>query len=241
MDLELVTHLVTIALSVGVGGPILFKALRGRERLAALLAASLVIDGIEWALWAGYLYWPGSNPLVNDAFAVACRIGISGSLSCLACFTWLTFRPQSRGARGAFWSCVAVMATGFVGSGAVGDWRGFRSDHVWIWLENGAQIFAYAWACSESLLYYRNARKRAAHGFADPVVANRFGLWGIYAGSYGMVQILFVAALASPEGFTELGFIDIVLTFIGVGALWLAFYPPRRYKAWLRGPVLASA
>ncbi len=235
--MELVTNLVVIALSFGVGLRILIKALRAGDGLAALLASSLLVDGLEWAFWAIYLYWPGSNPSVNDAFAIACRIGISAAVLCLGCFTWRTFRPQSLAAALTFWVSFAAMAIGFIGSGVVGDWRGFRSDHVWIWVENLALIVVYAWACAESMLYYRNARRRVAHGLADPVLANKFALWGIYAGCFGAVQLLFLVALASPDGFTELGSADIVLALIGVGALWLAFFPPRLYQAWLREAV----
>jgi hypothetical protein len=88
----------------------------------------------------------------------------------------------------------------------------------------------------EALLYYAGARKRAALGLADPVVANKFALWGIYSGSYGIVQLQFIIALASPDGYTGLGELDIVLTLIGVAALWIAFFPPRFYQAWLRRP-----
>ncbi len=235
MQMELVTHVVTIALSFAVGLPILIKALRTGDRLVALLSGSLVVDGLEWVFWGLYLYWPGSNPSVNDAFATACRIGISASVLCLGCFTWLTFRSQSVAAAVAFWAALGAMVVGFFGSGAVGDWRGFRSDHVWIWIENLAQILVYGWACAEALLYYRNARRRVAHGLADPVLTNKFALWGTYAGCYGGVQILFLLALASPDGFTNLGAVDIALTLIGIGSLWLAFFPHRLYLAWLRG------
>ena len=235
MDMELVTHVVTIALSFGVGVPILNKALRAGDRLAALLAGSLVVDGVEWVFWALYLYWPTADPWINDAFATACRIGISISILCLGCFTWLTFRPQSRTAAFSFWASLCAMTIGFFGSGAVGDWRGFRSDHVWIWIENLAQIGVYTWSCTEAKLYYRDARKRAALGLADPVLVNKFVLWGTYAGSYGTVQLSFLVSLASPEGYTELGSFDILLTLIGISALWIAFFPPRRYQAWLRG------
>jgi hypothetical protein len=235
MDMELVTHVVTIALSFGVGLPILINALRAGDRLAALLAGSLVIDGVEWVFWAIYLYWPGLSPALDDAAATASRLGISAAILCLGCFTWLTFRPQSRAATLFFWLSAGAIAIGFVGSGTVGDWRGFRSDHVWIWIENLAQIGIYGWAGAEALLYYGNARKRVALGLADPVVANKFALWGIYSASAGIVQLLFIVSLASPSGYTGLGSIDIFMTLIGVTALWIAFFPPRRYQAWLRG------
>ncbi len=235
MDMELVTHVVTIALSFGVGLPILIKALRAGDRLAALLAASLVIDGVEWVFWGIYLYWPGLDPVLRDAAATACRLGINASVLCLGCFTWLTFRSRSRVAVLFFWASAGAMGIGFLGSGTVDDWRGFRSDYIWIWLENFAQIGFYGWGCLEALLYYRDARKRAALGLADPVVANKFALWGIYSGSYGVVQLLFIIALASPDGYTGLGSLDIFLTLIGIMSLWIAFFPPRFYQAWLRG------
>jgi len=237
----LVTYAVTIASSLGVGVPILVKAARAGDRLAALLAGSLVIDGFEWVMWLLYLYWPGADPSINDAFAIACRLGISAAVLCLGCFTWRTLRPQSRYAAAFFWAALGAMLIGFLGSGVVGDWKGFRSDHVWIWIENLAQILVYGWACFESLAYFQNARKRAALGLADPLIVNQFALWGTYAACYGIVQISFVAALASPDGYTDLASIDSWLTLIGISALWLAFFPPRIYQAWLRGPAATGA
>ncbi len=240
MNAELATHVVTIALSFGVGVPILVKTLRARDRIVALIGASLVVDGAEWLFWLGYLCWPGQDPSVTHAFAIACRVGISAAVLCLGAFTWLTFRPESRAAACAFWASVAAMGGGIAGSGAVGAWAGFRADPARVWLETAAQILVYAWACAESLLYYRSARRRAMLGLTDPVVANRFALWGIYSGTYGGVQLSFLIGLASAGEYTGLAGLDIALTLIGVSALWLAFFPPRVYAAWLRRSITAD-
>jgi len=239
MHAELLTHVVTIAASFGIGLPILRKAWRAQDRLAALLAASLVLDGIEWVFWAGHLYWPASNPGVSDGFATACRLTISAAVLCMGFFTWLTFRSESRTAAIALWASLAAMAVGFFGSGTLGDWRGFRSDHPWIWMEVTAQIFIYGWTCMESLLYHHKLRKRVALGLTDAVLANKFLLWGFYAGGYFVSQTLFGVALAGPDGYTNLDPLSIVLTLTGMGALWLAFFPPDAYAAWLRSEPLS--
>ncbi len=234
MNAELLTHVVTIAASFGVGLPILRKAWRSEDRLVGLLAASLLFDGLEWACWAMYLHWAPSQPALADGFATACRLGISAAVLSMGFFTWLTFRRRSAGAAVFLGAAVAAMALGFLGSGMLGDWRGFRNDHPWIWIEVVAQILVYGWACAESLLFHVKLRRRIAVGIGDPLVANRFLLWGLYAGSYCASQILFSAALASPDGYTNLDPFSIVFTLLGVGALWLAFFPPAGYRAWLQ-------
>ncbi|HEY5656586.1 MAG TPA: hypothetical protein VIY27_02245 [Myxococcota bacterium] len=235
MNAELLTHAVTITASFGVGLPILRKAWRAQDRVGTLLALSLVLDGLEWSFWALHLYLPASSPALRDGFATACRLGISAAVLCMGLFTWRAFRPRSRTAQGVLGLLVAAMALGFVGSGMVGDWRGFRSDHPWIWLEVGAQILIYGWACAESLTFYLRLRKRVNVGLGDPVLANRFLLWALYAGGFFVSQIAFALALASPDGYTNLDPLSIALTLLGVGALWLAFFPPTGYRAWLRG------
>ena len=235
VDPEPYLNALVIAASFAVGLPILRKSRAARDRPAMLLAAALLIDGLEWVLWSFYLYWPESESWISDASAVACRVGIDAAVVCLGLFTWKTFHREDRLAAIAFWLALGALLSGFLGSGVLGDWRGFRADHPWIWLEVIAQISVAAWVGAAPALYYRRLRKRIAIGLADPVVANKFALWAIYGASYCAVQILFAVALAWQQDYLTLDPISIALTLAGTGALWLAFFPPGPYQAWLRG------
>ena len=74
-------------------------------------------------------------------------------------------------------------------------------------------------------------------GLGDPVVANRFLLWGIGAGAAGLgsaigtlvqlvtgvvsTQVPWVLASSSAHG------------FVAAVAMWLAFMPPAAYTRWV--------
>jgi hypothetical protein len=233
VDLDTFSQVVAIAVSFGVGVPILARSCARRDRTGILLALSVVLDGLEWAFWALSLHTPESAQPLADALAVACRVGVSASVLCLCLFTRVAFRPDRRWAGALVAGLALAMLAGFLGSGALGDWGGFRNDNAWIWLENAAQLGAYLWACAEATAYHAKLERRLRIGLADPVVVNRILLWAVYAGAFALSQLVWMAVVAWFEDLTAL---DPVLVALGVGgqvALWLAFAPPRAYRRWL--------
>ncbi len=55
---------------------------------------------------------------------------------------------------------------------------------------NTARIVPTAWACYESLRYYRSMHRRQTLGLADPIVANRFLLWSIWTGAVTFLPLV---------------------------------------------------
>ncbi len=233
MDLETLTQIVAIAVSFAVGLPILVKSGARRDRAGCLLALSVVLDGVEWAFWALSIHTPANGTPLGDAFAVACRVGLSASAFCLLLFTRVAFRPEERWAAALVAGLGLAMLAGFVGSGALGDWGGFRNDNPWIWLENAAQLGAYLWGCAEPASYYAKLRRRRRLGLADPVVVNRILLWAIYGGAFAVCQVVWMAVIAVSDSLTALDPVLVALSVGGQAALWLAFLPPLPYRRWL--------
>lgn len=241
MDLDTFTQVVAIAVSFGVGVPILARSGARRDRAGLLLALSVVLDGVEWTFWALSIHTPANGTPVGDALAVACRVGVSASVFCLLLFTRVAFRPQERWAGALVTGLGLAMLAGFVGSGALGDWGGFRNDNVWIWLENAAQLGVYLWACAEPTAYYAKLRRRRRLGLADPVVGNRILLWALYGGAFAVSQLVWMAVVACFEDLTALDPVLVALSVGGQAALWLAFMPPLPYRRWLASASADSA
>jgi hypothetical protein len=234
VQLEIVVEIVAIAVSFGVGVPILARGWARRDGPAILLALSIALDGLEWLFWVLCIRTPAYGTPLGDALAVACRIGVTASAFCLLLFTRVVFRPESRAAAAFLWLASLAMAAGFLGTGALGDWGGFRSDNGWIWLENLAQLAIYAWGCCEPLTYCQKLRRRVRLGLADPLVANRVLLWAVYGAGFAISQVLWVAVLAFCESLTALDALMVAATVVGEIAVWLAFFPPARYAQWVR-------
>jgi hypothetical protein len=69
-------------------------------------------------------------------------------------------------------------------------------------------------------------------GLADPLVANRFLLWGIGTLATLLVSLLYIGAqfLGHYEMPASLIGISSTLVLASAIAEWLAFFPPRSYR-----------
>jgi hypothetical protein len=159
-------------------------------------------------------------------------------------FVLTVFRPTERWARGLAAAALLALWGGHAG------WElsnGYRStlpgDGFW-WLRY-AVIWTYPlWTMVESYRYYGLLRRRRALGLADPLVTNRFLLWG--SASLGTALATWTASIpyllgARPEALAAWGpAIQIATATFGVATVTLyglTFFAP----AWYRRRVVAAA
>lgn len=182
-----------------------------------------------------------------DALTSASVIAMNAGWAGVWIFTWRVFRPDSKLARAgvhlAFAALFALSAAavhagfeGMVGRSAASQGRTLATVLL-------AEVL-YVWTMIEAFGYWRRMKKRVALGLADPVVANRFLLWGLL-GLFSFVSLI------APLGFTLAGmnYQDsdagrLVTAISGLGcavALWLAFMPPRAYVDRVRAHAPAAA
>jgi len=240
MSWVLVSYLIAVVASLGVGVPVLLRALRRGDVPLVLLGAALSIDGAEWLAWTLAVFSPAAGTPLGDALALASRLGVSANAMCLVAFTSMVFRPADAWSRQLGALLFAGLAVGLLGSGLAGDWLGLRNDQLWVWLELTAQTVSYAWAAVEPGRYYRAMRRRVAVGLTTPLVANRFLLWSVYAGLNCAAQIVYNTTLAFGWMVSGVDVFNVVFTSIAALALWLAVFPPRAYVRYL-GSAPASA
>jgi hypothetical protein len=235
MNADLAANILAICVGLGVGIPILLRGRKTRDVPALLMGAALTFDGLEWLCWALCAFTPAYDTPLGEALAIGCRLGITASIICMLFFTRVVFRPDSRLATLCAVLLAAAMIVGFFGSGTVGDWGGWRNDHIWNWIELVGQVGGYGWTAAESILYYAKVKRRAVLGLGDPLVANCLLLWSVYAFMYCASQVGYGFVLALFEDLTTLDSLLAGLTVVGQIAVWLAFFPPRWYASWLRG------
>lgn len=193
-----------------------------------------------------------ARPLL--AFAVlAMAIGSAG----VYVFLWKTFYPERAAAR----AMVAVGCAALFGGYALeaiqegfapvifagaGHWIGWAG-------RSGAMLIAGIL----SVRYWAMMRRRVALGLADPVVANRFLLWGLWAAA-GFLN--FFADLAArgayvlvsgtttemiPELLAPVILVTVLATMIlgSVSAvtLFLTFFPTAGYRSWLERRAIGAS
>jgi hypothetical protein len=166
----------------------------------------------------------------------------------LSIFTWHVFGRESR------WRQVLVAVVAVTGliSGAA------NLGTVWLYLSANVPMslsarigmiphyaFVFGWVSLEGLRYYALMRRRRALGLADPVVTNRFFVWGAGEGIASLVVLALFAVVLSRGGFSPTDpFVAAFITLAGlVNALvwWLTFTPPTAYLRWVRGSAAAGA
>ena len=191
MFLQILTYALVIVINLTVGWLLIRRGRRQGGVPELLLGASLGLDGVEWLLWVLAMETPAAGTPLGNYLGAACRAGIVAHNICLLVFTWYVFRRHSRAALGLV-VCVSLVAVGslFVGV-ALGDWLGYASERIWIWLEVGALHVAYAWTLGESGLQYARMRRRLAHGLGDALVTNRLLLWSVYGAASLTSQLAF--------------------------------------------------
>lgn len=166
------------------------------------------------------------------SFAGVTAISIGAFL--IALFSQRVFRPESGAARAAVVALAVWLALGIAGSWSLHVRGEIEGVGVWLgrWAPNLGMLLAYAWSSAEPFRYAALMRRRARHGFGDPLVANRMLLWGV--GTSAMAGVALLHLVAQLFGRYELpeSLVGVVSSLVLVTALteWLAFFPPRAYR-----------
>lgn len=205
---------------------------------ASVLGYGLMV--LAMALRGGDLMAPStpSNAALNGAGMAIHNLGLSASLL----FVLSVFRPTDRWARGVFAALMLGLWGGFVGITVLGGFRTPMIGHP-MWLLQYSVVWVYPlWSTIESFRYYAMMRRRRVLGLADPLVVNRFFLWGLAslmtAITIWVASITF-AIMGEPELLARwtpmIRVVTAGLGLITISCYALTFFPPRRYATWLRG------
>jgi hypothetical protein len=226
--------------SLAIGLRLLWLARRNRGLPELLI--SLGILGIGPAGFAlmvfAMLAGPGRPGVVFATLATAQLAIACGAVSAYV-FNWRVFRPASPWARGAVLVAAVLFGAAFLGRLATGGYALPLRLDGWMHLSSANVIVCLLWGSFESLRYYGLMRRRARLSLADPVLANRFLLWGLGIGSAGVGSLVGnVAMQVSGSAMAELDGVTLSNSLFGLASavlMWIAFLPPAAYRSWIEG------
>ena len=247
-----VVTLTNLALSLVIGLRLvrLSGGMLGRPELwlaAFFLLGSFLGMGLSMLVYMG---WADPSlelsPVVTMPLNAGYLMGVNLGMSAIYIFTWKTFRQEEAWAMRLCASGVAVLLGGFA---LLGLTEGFAVRVIpgpLYWVTWATRCSAFLWLAIESFLYWRTLRKRLALGLAEPLVTNRFFLWGVWASatflngwSDVLARVLYVRAAGTTEVLVaEVASSYVVTTVsftssIGLVAavtLFLAFFPTASYQ-----------
>jgi hypothetical protein len=190
--------------------------------------------------------------VINGAFYVTSTLG----LACLLVFTQRTFRPDSSHAQLLVWGTVAMLSLAGLGVGVTEGYQVRVLNGPFYWISWATRLVAWIWVAAESFSYWSKLKLRLHLGLADPVVTNRFLLWGVWgtvmtlmAFSDPLARIWYYHVSGTTTAWVpEVGrpIIQVVVplscgfNIACVGVLILTFFPTPGYRRWVerRAPKL---
>jgi hypothetical protein len=233
---ELVTSLFYLAAGLRL------RQLPGRtpETPERLLGVLFFVTGISYVV-----YWVPAPLALWTPLAFAGRVLYLPAPVLLALFTRRAFRPNSRSAAWLVHATAALLVVGLTGSVLSGDLEGYSVSNPWFWSEWLGDTLPAAWAGGEALHHYAGARRRVRLGLCEPLVCNRFLLWGLFAALWLAANL---AVLGQYDAYEREGVFtlswELLVGALEVGALvpiWLAFFPPLMYQRWVGEVGLAAS
>lgn len=203
-----------------------------------LIGTSLFLaGGLGTALLVTSSFAGDGRWLVATISALMINLGVAA----LGVFTWRVFRPTLLGAT-LVAACVALLFLSMLVDRLSGEYLGASRTDFSIATDYAGRLLLYAWATWESLRQYALARRRVRIGLTEPLIANRFLLWGVATSA---ALGIWLHALWSELAHRSADPIESYLVITALGttcalAIWLAFFPPRAYRALFERTVLSA-
>ena len=226
---------------------LLARARRSRDPAPLLLGIQLL-----FAMGFGYLLCaagmalamltkttaPALVSLLLAAGHGATTIGLCAALV----FERRVFWPDARWPAAAMLGLMATMGVGWLGATTSGDFSTGSYASGWVQLLTAGMLGTNLWVGVEPLLYHRKLARRVPLGLAEPLVADRFLLWGL--GSLARAALILLgpaaeALLAVLGGEARNTFTSVTLVVassLGLAtsvAYWLTFNPTPAYARWV--------
>jgi hypothetical protein len=180
-----------------------------------------------------------SKPDAPSLLAGCSALAVGGGAAAKAIFNWKIYHPSSRAAAAVSLVSIALLVVAIVGDAqSTGFAPAAWMQPGWMLVRQSVQIGVLLWGAGEALRWWLRMRRRLRIGIADPLVANRFLLWGIGAGMAGSGSLIgMLVGLVYGQAMNELPLLTLVLSLCGLVsavALWLAFAAPEWWKLWIR-------
>jgi hypothetical protein len=220
------------SIAIGVRCILLSRTTRGFPEL---------VIGIGFLVGAVVGYFPETvvlstallPPALEASVLAVTQIAIRGAAIAVLLFTLSVFRPDSVWARAAGGVIVTALCVSWVAFPYTRIYAESPSELLWYDIFAISRSLPLAWGAADSLVYYLKSKRRAKLGLMDPIIANRFLLWGMGLGS--MTLLMASTLLASATGIdpTTSGWVLLESSagMIGAVTLWLTFFPSPSYKA----------
>jgi len=251
--------LCNLVLSLAVGLRLL-RAGRGlpeRALAAYFLGSAFLSTACQGVVYGGLIDPSMAVPEAASRLLLGLAIlGMAVGAVGVLVFTAVTFRPRERWARNAAALGSALAVGGFAAEAGLEGFAVVLVPGLGHWLAWAGRTLPMVWVAAESFNYWALQRRRLRLGLADPLVADRFLLWGVWSAAgvamlfADVVARVLYALLAGTT--TEMVMevlrpvvigtmaVTMVLGVVSATTLFLTFFPTARYRRWVERRISAS-
>jgi hypothetical protein len=235
--------LIFICVGTAVGVRIVLRSRLDRSLPELAVGAALIaFAGVTQPFAVLRVALTGQIPISASIFLqLVVTAGSAFTVVALYVFTWRVFRPEARWAALLFaggsalglWACAGMAAISFYDAAVTPALMG-----QWIALSALSYAICFGWAALESLTYYVRLRRRLRLGLADPLLVNRFLLWG---GACAFAFVIDGALMVMALGTTDFNRDPAPRLLVSASGLtnalawFLGFTPPAWYVRWVGG------
>lgn len=175
---------------------------------------------------------------VEEKVLLVTQIAIRVAAACALFFTWRVFRADSAWAAVFAGSLVAGLVVSWIAFPQTRSLASDPADVLWYDAFTFFRSACIAWGSVESFIHLRKLGRRARLGLSpDPLLVNRFLLWGV--GLAAMTLLMASTLLAPAFGMDPASFgwvlVESVAGLVGAATLWLTFFPTDGYRAFVEG------
>jgi hypothetical protein len=236
MQLFLVVTFIFVCLgSALLGVKLLVAGMRTRTVPELAYGSALVLMAIGAVVRLVVFGILGGGPEYH-AHVIGAGVTRIFTLMALAVGIHVIFRP------GVVWSKVVVAGFGLLGLCGLAVVVAYpggipEAGSLYSFGDFSAGLVAI-WGAAESFSYWGKLKKQLALGLADPITTAQFQMWGAsftFAAAAAFIIATATIALQAPiTGFPP-ALVAVQTCLVGTtGLTWLAFYPPKKFQAWLR-------
>lgn len=237
MSFQALGMLVSAAVTLVIGVRLLRLARRTGELPEVLIGLAFTLQGgLTSACFLTLRLTGGGASLGAAALPVGLLAWLSMAVGalCVGRFTWCVFRTGPLGAA-LFALCLVPALASLVGIALFERevlLGGPPGASAWWRLGIAARIAIYGWVSVEAWSYFGKMRRRRALGLADPLLTNRFALWGATAGAIVTLMVLSAGKALGvlPIGDDAMTVLQMTLTVAATAGNWLVFFPPGWYR-----------
>jgi len=242
-----ISLLLFVATTAIVGVRMLLLAWRTGERPELLMGAGMtLVGGIGYPGGIVSRFGIGSVGEMSIPIWFISTVCTQIGATLIYAFTWQVFRAKATWAKVLVVTGVGFMVAGLAGMGHALTTASPTADSALVtrgptFVSMVGYAGCFLWTALEGFHHHRMARRRLALGLTDPIVANRFFLWGFFglmASVLTAISAITVLLGGKPSGTPATMLPMGVLGAAAVIAMYLAFFSPSWYVGWLRSQAL---